>query len=131
MKGRNSMADIDFSAIEGFASKMGLSGDMLQQVKDGLNAKVQSGEIDEKKAKKLEKECTKSMDKLDKLSEKMKAKGMEMPDLSQLASMIDMDKLKNVDLSGLGDLDFKNMSSDQLDKLKDVAMSVMKKKTEE
>lgn len=125
------MADMDFSAIEGLASKMGLPEDMLKQVKEGLNAKVQSGEIDEKKAKKLEKECNKSMDKLDKLSEKMKAKGMEMPDLSQLASMIDMDKLKNVDLSALGGFDLNNMSPDQLDKLKDVAMSVMKNKTEE
>lgn len=125
------MADIDFSAIEGFASKMGLSDDMLQQVKEGLDAKVKSGELDEKKAKKLEKECSKSMDKLDKLTEKMKAKGMEMPDLSKLASMIDMDKLKNVDLSAFGGLDLNNMSADQLDKLKDVAMSVMKKKNEE
>lgn len=46
---------MDFSQIENMAGKFGFSEEMIQKMKSNLNEKINSGEIDEKQAKNLEK----------------------------------------------------------------------------
>ena len=105
---------MDFSQLESIAGKLGLSEEMIQKMSQGLDEKIRSGEIDEKEAKKIEKKCAKSAKTLDKLTQKLEKKGIAMPDLSSIMSMIpqdfdpssvDMSQFQNMDPSMLSNLD--------------------------
>lgn len=97
---------MDFSQIENMAGKFGFSEEMIQKMKDNLSDKINSGEIDEKQAKNLEKKCAKSAKAFDKITEKLSKKGIEMPDFSSLASMIPADfDPSSIDMSNLPDID--------------------------
>ncbi len=97
---------MDFSQIENMAGKFGFSEEMIQKMKSNLNEKINSGEIDEKQAKNLEKKCAKSAKAFDKITEKLGKKGIDMPDFSSLAGMIPPDfDPSSIDMSNLPDID--------------------------
>lgn len=105
---------MDFSQLEGIAGKLGLPEEMIRQLRQNLDEKISSGEINEKEVKNLEKKCAKSAKMMDKLTQKMEKKGMTMPDFSSLMSMIppdfdpssiDMSQLQNMDPSLLENFD--------------------------
>lgn len=125
------MKEFDFSQIGDMAQMLGIPSDMIKQMSDNINEQIKSGDIDEKTAKKMEKNFSRSTKVMNKLTGKMKKKGIEMPDFSSLAGMgmpdlnnVDLSDINGMDMSFIKDMDINDLSPENIAKLQEAAKDV-------
>ena len=136
------MKEFDFSQMEDMAQMLGIPSDMIKQMSEGINEQIKSGDIDEKTAKKMEKNLSKSTKMMNKITEKLKKKGIDMPDVSSFTGMgmpdissltgMEMPDLNNIDLSNVNgmdmsfikDMDINNLTPENIAKLQEAAKDI-------